>query len=155
MLTAKADEEDMVTGLGIGADDYVTKPFSNRQLLARVDAILRRVADEAVPLVDLLSYNDGELVIDSLKHEVRKNGKPMMLTPNEHRILMTLVKYPSKTFSREELISFALQSDFDGYDRVIDSHIKNLRQKIETDARKPQYILTVHGIGYKFGGGSD
>lgn len=152
MLTAKIDEEDVLKGLNIGADDYVTKPFSPKQLVARVAAVLRRVDDEAVPLSCMLSFNNGDLVIDTLKYEVKKNNTVLNLTPNEYKILMTLVKYPSKAFTREELICMVLGEDFDGYDRTIDSHIKNLRQKIENDPKNPKYILTVHGIGYRFGG---
>lgn len=153
MLTAKVEEADIIHGLAIGADDYLTKPFSPRQLMARVDAVLRRVSAEAVPLVSELSFHDGELVIDGLRHEVRKNSAPVPLTPNEYKILMTMAKYPSKTFTREELIEFALGHDFDGFDRVIDTHIKNIRHKLGDDGRTPRYILTVHGTGYKFGGG--
>ena len=152
MLTAKSAEEDMINGLNFGADDYVTKPFSSRQLLARVQAILRRTTEETFPLASQLSFNDGDLIIDSLRHEVRKGGQTITLTPNEFKLLLTLSKYPTKVFTREELISLALTDDFQGNDRVIDSHFKNIRQKIEDDTRNPRYILTVYGIGYKFGG---
>ena len=152
MLTAKTEEEDILKGLGIGADDYVTKPFSPRQIVARVGAILRRTLSEAVPIVDEHSFRDRELVIDNMRHEVLLNGEPVMLTPHEFKLLLTMVKYPTKTFTREELIRMALGDDFEGYDRVIDTHIKNIRQKIESDAKNPKYIITVHGVGYKFGG---
>lgn len=152
MLTAKVEEKDVLNGLGIGADDYLTKPFSPKQLVARVEAILRRVSSDAVPLANEYSFYDGELVIDGLRHEVRKNGEQLALTPNEYKILMTMVKYPSKAFTRDELIEIALGDDFDGFDRVIDTHIKNIRQKLGDDGRTPRYILTVHGTGYKFGG---
>ncbi len=154
MLTAKVAEADLLKGFNLGADDYVTKPFSPRQLLARIQAILRRVSDEAYTLADQLSFKNGDLVIDSLRHEVRKGGEPVSLTPIEFKILASLGKYPTKVFTREELISLALEDDYQGNDRVIDSHIKNIRQKIEDDTRDPQYIQTVHGVGYKFGGGS-
>ncbi len=152
MLTAKVEEEDVLRGLKIGADDYVTKPFSPRQLVARVEAVLRRSSDALVPLSSLLSFNNGELVIDTSKYEVKRDGKVVNLTPNEYKILITMVKYPGKTFTREELIYMALGEDFDGYDRTIDTHIKNIRQKIESDPKSPKYILTVYGIGYRFGG---
>lgn len=152
MLTAKIEEEDILKGLHIGADDYVTKPFSPRQLVARVEALLRRTMDDSHTLSDLLSFNEDDLIIDNVNHDVRKNGISISLTPNEFNILSTMAKYPKKAFTREELIAMVLGDDFDGYDRVIDTHMKNLRQKIETDVKKPQYILTVHGIGYRFGG---
>jgi len=152
MLTARVEEESILTGLGIGADDYVTKPFSLRQLTARVMALLRRSGDDIIPLSDVLSYNDGELLIDSIRHEVKRGGKPVNLTPNEYKILMALVKYPQKAFTRDELVFLVLGEDYEGYDRTIDTHVKNLRQKIEPDAKSPKYILTVYGVGYKFGG---
>lgn len=152
MLTAKVEEADILLGLDIGADDYVTKPFSVRQLVARVQALLRRSGEEAAPLVNMLSFNDQDLVVEPQKHEVRKQGEPVSLTPNEFKILMALITYPHKVFTREELIVSALGMDFDGFDRTVDSHIKNIRQKIETDTKAPKYILTVHGLGYRFGG---
>lgn len=152
MLTAKVEEESILNGLGIGADDYVTKPFSPRQLVARVIALLRRSEDEIMPLSNELSFNDGELLIDSIKHEVKKNGQLVSLTPNEFKILMALAKYPQKAFTRDELVFLVLGEDYEGYDRTIDTHIKNLRQKIEPDIKAPRYVLTVYGVGYKFGG---
>ena len=153
MLTAKVEDADIINGLGIGADDYLTKPFSPRQLVARVEAVLRRVSSEAIPLTNEFSFHDGDLVIDGLRHEIRKNGQFVALTPNEYKILVTMSKYPSKVFTREELIELALGDDYDGFDRVIDTHIKNIRQKLGDDGRTPRYILTVHGTGYRFGGG--
>lgn len=152
MLTAKVEEEDILKGLGLGADDYVTKPFSPRQLVARVEALLRRTTQEAVPLAERLSFNQGDLEIDLYGREVKKNGVKVNLTPNEYQIFLTLLKYPRKAFTRDELITLALGDDYEGFDRTIDVHIKNLRQKIETDPKRPQYILTVHGVGYRFGG---
>lgn len=152
MLTAKVEEDDIISGLGLGADDYVTKPFSPRQLMARVEALLRRSSDETVPLANVVSFNNEDLVIDSIKREVRKNGRVVNLTPNEYKILMAMIKYPQKAFTREELVLIALGDDYDGFDRTIDAHIKNLRQKIETDPKNPEYILTIHGVGYRFGG---
>lgn len=149
MLTARAQEENILEGFRFGADDYVTKPFSPRQLVARVEAILRRTDDEPV---SVLYFNGGALTIDLTGVAVFKEGNPVSLTPNEFRILSTLARYPQKVFTREELIASAMGTDFEGFDRVIDSHIKNIRQKIETEPKRPQYILTVHGVGYKFGG---
>jgi DNA-binding response OmpR family regulator len=152
MLTAKVDEEDLLNGLHLGADDYLTKPFSPRELVARVEVLLRRTMDEVVPLAKFLSFHQGDLVIDAFKHEVRKTDKIVNLTLSEYKILMSLVKFPQKAFTREELVTIALGDDYQGFDRTIDTHIKNLRQKIETDPKIPQYILTIHGVGYRFGG---
>lgn len=152
MLTAKADEENILRGLDIGADDYITKPFSPKQLVARVIAVLRRAAGDAAPLSNTLSFNNDDLVIDNLRHEVKKGGHVVNLTPNEYRILLALIKYPKKTFTREELVNMALGEDFDGFDRTVDTHVKNLRQKIEDDPKAPKYLVTVHGVGYRFAG---
>jgi len=152
MLTAKVEEEDILKGLDNGADDYVIKPFSPKQLIARIVAVLRRTSEDPVPLSNYISFNDGDIVINNIKHEVRKNGNVINLTPNEYKILLTMVKYPNKTFTREELISMALGDDFEGFDRTVDTHIKNLRQKIEDDPKEPKYLITIHGIGYRLGG---
>jgi DNA-binding response OmpR family regulator len=152
MLTAKVIEENIVEGLNIGADDYMTKPFSPKQLVARVNAILRRVSSDNAVLSDILSFNNGELVIDNIKHEVRKNGNIINLTLNEYKFLITLAKNPSRAFTRDELIDKILGYDFEGYDRAIDTHIKNLRHKIEDNTKEPTYILTIYGVGYRFGG---
>lgn len=152
MLTAKVDEENILKGLDIGSDDYVTKPFSPRQLVARVGALLRRTSGDNMPLSRIFSFNDRDLVIDCTAHEVKKAGRMLGMTPNEFKILLALVRFPAKVFTREELINVIGSEDIDVYDRTIDSHIKNIRQKIESDSKNPVYILTVHGIGYKFGG---
>lgn len=152
MLTAKVEEEDILQGLDIGADDYITKPFSPRQLAARVGAVLRRTFDDAMPLANVYSFRNGDLSVDIEKHEVTRHGEAVNLTPSEYNILLALVKYPNKVYTREELITLALGEDFIGFDRTIDSHIKNLRQKIEDDPRAPKFVVTVHGVGYRFGG---
>lgn len=151
MLTAKTQEDDILNGLSIGADDYVTKPFSVKQLYARMEAVLRRTSDDLRPLAQKFSWN-GDLQIDFNHSEVMKRGEVLSLTPSEWKILSALVKYPKKVFSRDDLIELVFGSDFDGYDRVIDTHIKNLRKKVETDSKNPVYVKTVHGLGYKFGG---
>ncbi len=152
MLTAKVSDDEVITGLDIGADDYVLKPFSPKQLLARVAAVLRRSAKESADDRSKIVFDNGELVIDTFVHEIRKAGSIINLTPNEYRILVTMSGYPKKTFTREELISMALGDDFEGFDRTVDTHIKNLRQKIEDDPKAPKYLVTVHGVGYRFAG---
>ena len=152
MLTAKAEEEQILKGLDIGADDYVTKPFSPRQLIARVGALLRRTKGGNYRVSSILSFNHQDLVIDTLKHEVTKNGEVLKLTPIEFSLLSTMAKTPNRTYTRDDLITYALGDEYDGFDRSLDSHIKNLRHKIETDTKNCRYILTVHGMGYKFGG---
>ncbi|NLT48382.1 MAG: response regulator transcription factor [Clostridiales bacterium] len=150
MLTAKADEADILEGLEIGADDYIKKPFSLKELHARIEAVLRRSTEDI--LFHKGSFNDGDLEIDVARRRVLKGGSEIKLTMNEFRILTSLVRYPNKVFTRDELVLAALGDEFEGYNRAIDSHIKNIRQKIESDPKNPVYLLTVHGIGYKFGG---
>ena len=152
MLTAKAQEEDILQGLGIGADDYVVKPFSVKQLYARMEAILRRTSADLKPLATRFSWNGGDLQIDFEHSEARKRGEVLSLTPSEWKILSALIQHPKKVFSRDNLISLVFGPDFDGYDRVIDTHIKNLRKKVETNPKSPVYVKTIHGMGYKFGG---
>lgn len=152
MLTAKADEEALLHGLNIGADDYITKPFSLKELAARVEVVLRRATDDLQPLYKRNSFHNGELFVDVDSYTVKRNGLRISLTQSEWNILAALMKYPNKVFTREELIRIALGDDFEGYDRTIDSHIKNLRQKIESDPKHPVFIITVHGKGYRFGG---
>ncbi|MDI3477228.1 MAG: hypothetical protein PWQ59_753 [Thermoanaerobacterium sp.] len=150
MLTAKISEDEKVYGFTIGADDYLTKPFSPRELTMRVKAILRRTKDN-LPLNDIFSFNDGDLVVDTRSYEVKKKGKIVNLTPNEYKLLSVMMQNPNKVFTRGELIEKAFGYDFEGFDRTIDAHIKNLRQKIEDDPKNPTYIKTVYGAGYKFG----
>ncbi|MDA8433303.1 MAG: response regulator transcription factor [Nitrospiraceae bacterium] len=152
MLTAKSGEEERIRGLGIGADDYVVKPFSPRELVARVKAQLRRSGRVKKKL---LSYNAGSLKIDLLNREVYRDGGLLVLTPTEFKILTSLAEQPGRVFSREQLVTIAQGYDFEGYDRTIDAHVKNLRHKIERDSRAPEFIRTVYGIGYKFAGAPD
>ena len=152
MLTAKTLEEDMLEGLHMGADDYMIKPFSLKELYARMEAILRRTAESPVPLAARFLWNEGDLSIDFEKVEVKKNGEPISLTPKDWKILSALVKYPQKVFTRDDLLGVAFDVSYEGNDRVIDTHIKNLRKKIEDDPQKPVYVKTVHGLGYRFGG---
>ena len=145
MLTAMTTDQDRLTGLDLGADDYVTKPFSPRELAARVRAVLRRLPGERGPE----KIEHGELTLNFLKHEAFLAGKPLNLTPVEFKLLGVLVKEPGRVFSRSQIIEKALGYDFDGFDRTIDVHILNLRRKIEPDPRHPRYIKTVYGAGYK------
>lgn len=152
MLTAKVEEEDMLHGLDIGADDYITKPFSLKALHARINAVLRRVESKDAPLYNETSFNEGDLCINFDNYTVHKAGADAALTPNEFKLLATFVKNPTKVFTREELIETTFGYEYEGYDRTIDSHIRNIRSKIEDDTRNPVYVKTVHGVGYTFGG---
>lgn len=152
MLTAKAGEAHLLQGLGLGADDYISKPFSLKELHARIEAVLRRASNELIPLATKNSWRNGDLIIDFGTSVIQKKYESISMTPSELSILSALVTYPGKVFTRAELIEVALGSEFDGYDRAVDTHIKNIRQKIEDDPKSPVYILTVHGLGYKFGG---
>jgi DNA-binding response OmpR family regulator len=149
MLTAKASEEDRVGGLARGADDYLTKPFSPRELVARVRAILRRAQGTEAPLVEALSFDRGRLQIDTVQHEVRLDGALVELTPNEYKLLVTLARYPGRVYSRFELVNHVQGYDYEGYERTIDAHVKNLRKKIELDPKRPRYVETVFGVGYR------
>jgi DNA-binding response OmpR family regulator len=151
MLTAKSAEEDRIKGLGIGADDYVVKPFSPRELVARVNALLRRTRKAP----KLMSFNREALVINVINHEVSRDGAPVTLTPTEFKILQTLAERPLAVMSRLQLVNIVQGYDFEGYERTVDAHVKNLRQKIEADPRKPVFIKTVYGLGYKFIGTRD
>jgi len=145
MLTAKTTDQDKLVGLDLGADDYVTKPFSPRELAARVRAVLRRLPGERGPT----EIKHGELTMNFLKHEAVLAGKPLKLTTVEFKLLAALIKEPGRVFSRAQLIESALGHDFEGFDRTIDVHILNLRRKLEPDPSHPKYIKTVYGAGYK------
>ncbi|MDQ6797986.1 MAG: response regulator transcription factor, partial [Actinomycetota bacterium] len=150
MLTAKSSEEDRIRGLELGADDYVTKPFSPRELLLRVRAVLRRVGgDEADD--GRRSFGETELVIDTPRREAIVRHDPVELTPTEWGLLTALASVPGRVFSRYELINRVRGYEFDGYERTIDSHVKNLRRKVERDPRDPRIVQTVLGSGYRLG----
>jgi two-component system alkaline phosphatase synthesis response regulator PhoP len=148
MLTARVEESDRLLGLDVGADDYVTKPFSPRELVARVRAVLRRV-EAGGGLSDILRRAD--LVIDVPKMRVTRNETPIDLTPSEFQLLAALARQPGRVFTRAQLLDAIRGSEVDSFERAIDAHIKNIRRKLEADSRSPRYVLTVYGIGYKFG----
>jgi len=148
MLTAKGELEDRVAGLELGADDYLVKPFSPRELVARVRALLRRAHVGTEPQRDRIVY--GPLEIDTAGHKAFLGGEELDLTASEFKLLTTLARYPGRVYSRMELVEKVLGYDFEGYERTIDSHVKNLRAKLGDDPRDPTFIWTVHGVGYRF-----
>ncbi len=150
MLTAKINEDNKIEGLSIGADDYIIKPFSNRELVMRVKALLRRTYRDNYPLAEILIINNGDLEIDIEKKEVKKKGNLISLTTNEFKVLIALLTNPGQILSREQLVIKAFGIDYDGFDRTVDTHIKNIRHKIEDDPKSPKYIISVYGMGYKF-----
>jgi two-component system, OmpR family, response regulator RegX3 len=151
MLTAKVSEQQRLAGFALGADDYLVKPFSPRELVARAKAILRRAGTGEAPLTAVMTFDDGRLRIDATRHQVLVDGDEAPLTPTEFRLLATLAGYPGRVFSRYELINRVQGHDFEGYERTIDAHVKNLRRKIEPEPVHPRYVVTVHGIGYRLG----
>ena len=148
MLTAKGEVEDRIVGHELGADDYLIKPFSPRELVARVRALLRRAHIDSEPQREVLDF--GGLTIDLNGHKVLVNDEEVDLTASEFKLLTTLSRYPGRVYSRMELVEKVLGYDFEGYERTIDSHVKNLRAKIGDDPRNPRWIYTVHGVGYRF-----
>ncbi len=147
MLTARVEDTDKLIGLELGADDYVTKPFSPQELVARVRAVLRRV--EGMPAKPE-RISRGEITVDLSRHAVTVGDEPLNLTPTEFDLLATLMQDPGRTFTRSQLLEQTQGYAYEGYERTIDVHIKNLRQKIETDPTNPQHIRTVYGVGYRF-----
>lgn len=148
MLTAKGELENRIEGLELGADDYLVKPFSPRELIARVRALLRRANVTEEPQRDRLIF--GDLELDVTAHRAILEGDDLDLTASEFRLLITLARYPGRVYSRMELVEKVLGYDYEGYERTVDSHIKNLRAKLKDDPRAPRYIFTVHGVGYRF-----
>lgn len=152
MLTARDEESDRLIGLEIGADDYVTKPFSPKEVIARAKAILRRANKEVVRSEPIQA---GTLIIDLERHQVTKDGQIVDVTPTEFKIVELLAGNTGKVYSRLQIVEQIQGYSFEGYERTIDAHIKNLRRKIEINSKEPQYIQTVYGIGYKFAGEAD
>jgi DNA-binding response OmpR family regulator len=146
MLTARDEETDKILCLEVGADDYITKPFSPREVLARVRAVLRRAVGEVANTEKLRL---GEIAIDLAKHEVTKAGEVIALTPTEFKLLEAMARNPGRVFTRLQLIDYIQGYSFEGYERTIDAHVKNLRQKIEANPKTPRYIVTVFGVGYR------
>jgi DNA-binding response OmpR family regulator len=151
ILTAKTEEPDRIRGLELGADDYVTKPFSPRELVLRVQAILRRGRAAGAATGSVSSYGDGALVIDEERRQVTVRGGPVELTPTEWGILTALARVPGRVYSRYELINRVRGYEFEGYERTVDSHVKNLRRKVEADPSSPSIVVTVLGGGYRLG----
>ncbi len=150
MLTARVEETDRLIGLELGADDYIVKPFSPREVVARVRAVLRRVEGETTS-VEILRA--GDLALDPIKHSLTVGGRPIELTPTEFELLTALMQNPGRAFTRLQLLDRVQGQSYEGYERTIDAHIKNLRQKIGDDPKSPRYILTVFGVGYKLAEG--
>ena len=150
MLTAKTTEDEKLIGLELGADDYVTKPFSPRELVARVRAVLRRVGKQAPKGPSEMRFD--ELVIDRRCHEVRVRGEVVDLTPTEFKLLEVMAEDSGRAFNRLELLDRVFGYDFEGFERTVDVHVKNLRKKIELDPKQPVYVKTVYGVGYRFDG---
>jgi DNA-binding response OmpR family regulator len=149
MLTARDSEQDLLRGLELGADDYLTKPFSPRELVARVRALLRRARSEHAPQADVLERAGGRLLIDNSRRRVTVDEREVELTESEFRLLLTLARFPGRVYSRYELVEKVQGYEYEGYERTIDAHVKNLRRKLGDDARAPRLIETVYGRGYR------
>ncbi|MDO5754869.1 MAG: response regulator transcription factor [Tissierellia bacterium] len=151
MISAKVEEDNIIEGLKIGADDYITKPFSPREMVERVKTVLRRTERNKMPRASLLVFDQGRFQIDHENKMVYKDDELVNLTSNEFKIVTTLFSNPKKIFTRDEIIEIAFGIDYDAFDRAIDTHIKNIRHKIEDDPKNPRYIKTIYGMGYKAG----
>lgn len=155
MLTSKASEEERIAGFALGADDYIVKPFSPRELVYRVKALLKRTQKKDFNETTPLCFNNGSITIDDRTYEVKKNNSNVDITPTEFKVLSALASSPGKVFTRDELVEKALGYQFEGYERSIDAHIKNIRHKIEDDPKNPTLIQTIYGVGYRFSGKND
>jgi DNA-binding response OmpR family regulator len=155
MLTAKASEEERIAGFALGADDYVVKPFSPRELVFRVKAVLKRFEKGDLGGTEVMSFNSGKLVLDGASYQASKGERPVRLTPTEFKLLFALASTPHRVFSRSELVEKALGYQFEGYERSVDAHIKNIRRKIEDNPQDPILIQTIYGVGYRFSGNRD
>jgi DNA-binding response OmpR family regulator len=155
MLTAKSTEDERVAGFALGADDYVVKPFSPRELVYRVKAVLKRAQKGDLASAAPMSFENGLLIIDGHTYSVKKADRLIDLTPTEFKVLFTLASHPGKVFTREELVERSLGYQFEGYERSVDAHIKNIRRKLEDDPKNPSLILTIYGVGYRFSGRRD
>jgi DNA-binding response OmpR family regulator len=147
MLTARGEESDKLVGLELGADDYIVKPFSPKELVARVRAVLRRWEQATAADADILRA--GDLVLDVPRMRVTAGGRPVELSPSEFQLLTALARHPGRVFTRSQLLDALHGVAFESYERAIDAHVKNLRRKLEPDPRRPRYILTVYGVGYR------
>ena len=155
ILTAKASEEERVAGFSLGADDYVVKPFSPKELVMRVKAVLKRSEKRDAGGEGPVSFNAGSLVVDSRSYKVTLSGRSISLTSTEFKVLLALAGTPGRVFTRSELVEKALGYQFEGYERSVDAHVKNIRRKLDEDPQNPTFIHTVYGVGYRFSGNRD
>jgi two-component system OmpR family response regulator len=155
ILTSRASEEERLAGFALGADDYIVKPFSPREVVYRVKAVLKRSEKADLVMSEILSFDNGRLVLDGRRYELKKQGETVHLTPTEFKLLFTLASHPGMTLSRQALVEEALGYQFEGYERSIDAHVRHIRQKIEDDPSEPRFVLTIYGVGYLFSGNPD